>query len=127
MRSSFDRDIPEVEARWMPGGAIQEMSSPTVYDDFLKNTANRALDLMRKRRITRDVRILTVNELSSGIWQVEYETRDMFPDSKNPEINYWTASLKVEYRYKSVKHKERLKNPVGFTVTNYSLSFNKVQ
>lgn len=127
MRSSFNRDIPEVEARWMPGGAIQEMSSPTVYEDFLKNTANRALELIRKRRMMRDVRIMTVNELGSGIWQVEYETRDMYPDSRTPEINYWTASLKVVYRYKSVKFKERLKNPVGFTVINYSLSYNKVK
>ena len=62
----------------------------------------------------RDVRIMTVNELGSGIWQVEYETRDMYPDSKTPEVNYWTASLKVGYRGKRVKYKGRLKNPVGF-------------
>ena len=42
MRSSFNKDILEAEARWSPGGAIQEMSSPTVYDDFSKNTASRA-------------------------------------------------------------------------------------
>ncbi|MBR1648239.1 MAG: type IV secretion system protein [Alphaproteobacteria bacterium] len=127
MRSSFNRDIPEVEARWGAGGAIQEMSSSAVYDDFIKNTAGRALELIRTRRMMRDVRIMTVNELSDGVWQVEYETRDMYPDSKTPEINYWTASLKVMYRYKSVKFKERLKNPVGFTVVNYSLSYNKVK
>ena len=127
MRSSFNRDIAEVEARWMPGGLIQEMSSASVYDDFIKNTANRALELVRTRRMIRDVRIMTVNDLGSGFWQVEYETRDMYPDSRTPEINYWTASLKVAYRYKSVKFKERLKNPVGFTVVNYSLSYNKVK
>lgn len=127
MRSSFNRDTKEVEARWMPGGAIQEMSAQTVYDDFVKNTANRALELIRTRKMIRDVRIMTVNELSQGIWQVEYETRDMFPDSKTPEVNYWTASLRVAYRHKTVKYKERLKNPIGFTVTNYSLSHNKVQ
>lgn len=127
MRSSFGRDIADVEARWLPGGSIQEMSSPSVYDDFLKNTANRALDVMRKRHLAREVRILTVNELGSNIWQVEYETRDMYPDSRTPEINYWTASLKVTYRHKTVKYKERLKNPVGFTVINYSLSRNTVK
>lgn len=127
MRSSFGRDITEVEARWLPGGSIQEMSSPSVYDDFLKNTANRALDVMRKRHLMREVRVLTVNELGSNIWQVEYETRDMYPDSRTPEVNYWTASLKVSYRHKTVKYKERLKNPVGFTVVNYSLSRNTVK
>ena len=127
LRSSFNRDIPEVEARWMPGGMIEEMSSPAVYKDFVENTANRALELIRTRQMIRDVRIMTVNELGSGIWQVEYETRDMYPDSKAPEINYWTASLKVGYRSKRVKFKGRLINPVGFTVYQYSLTYNKVK
>lgn len=34
LRSSFSRDIPEMEARWMPGGALQEMSDRSVYEDF---------------------------------------------------------------------------------------------
>ena len=127
LRSSFNRNIPEMEARWMPGGPIQEMSSPTVYEDFQKKTAIKALNVIRTKSLTRRVKIITVNELARGLWQVEYETRDMYPDSAKPEINYWTASLRVMYRGKSVKYGERLKNPVGFTVTRYSLTFNKVQ
>lgn len=127
LRSSFDRDIPEMEARWMPGGTVQEMSSPTVYEDFLKNTAQRALQLIRTRSLMRNVRILTVNELGRGLWQVEYETQDMYPDSATPDINYWTASLRIAYRPKTVQYGERLKNPVGFTVMQYSLTHNKVK
>jgi hypothetical protein len=126
LRSSFSRDIPEMEARWMPGGALQEMSDRSVYEDFLKNTANRALQIIRAKQLTREVKILSVVELTSGLWQVEYETRDMYPDSKTPDVNYWTASLRVAYRHKTVKYGERLKNPVGFTVVRYSLTHNKV-
>lgn len=126
-RSSFDRDIPEMEARWMPGGPIQEMSSSGVYQDFLTNTAKRALDIIRTKSLQRNVRILTVNELGRGLWQVEYETQDMYPDSVKPEINYWTASLRVGYVQKSVKYGERLNNPVGFTVDRYSLTLNRVK
>jgi len=126
-RSSFDRDIPEMEARWMPGGPIQEMSSPAVYQEFLNKTAKRAIELIRTRSLQRNVRILTVNELGQGLWQVEYETQDMYPDSNAPEINYWTASLRVSYRRKSVKYRERLNNPVGFTVERYALTYNKVK
>ena len=126
LRSTFDREIPEMEARWMPGGPIQEMSDPKVYQDFLTNTANKALAVIRARGLSREVKILSVNELTNGIWQVEYETRDMYPDSDRPEVNYWTASLSVGYRTKSVKYGDRLKNPVGFTVSRYSLTFNKV-
>ncbi len=127
LRSSFDLDIPEMEARWMPGGPIQEMSSGAVYSEFLEKTAKRALMIIRTKSMIRNVRILTVNELGKGLWQVEYETQDMYPDSSTPEINYWTASLRVAYRRKSVKYGERLKNPVGFTVVRYSLTYNKVK
>lgn len=127
LRSSFDRDIPEMEARWMPGGPVQEMSSQAVYNEFLDKTAQKALDLIRARSLQRNVRILTVNELGRGLWQVEYETQDMYPDSPAPEVNYWTASLRIAYSRKSVKYGERLKNPVGFTVVRYSLTYNKVK
>ena len=126
LRSSFTRDIPEMESRWMPGGALQEMSDRAVYEEFLRNTANRALQIIRTRQLTREVKILSVVELTNGLWQVEYETRDMYPDSKSPDVNYWTASLRIAYRHKTVKYGERLKNPVGFTVVRYALSHNKV-
>lgn len=127
LRSSFDRDVQEMEARWMPGGPVQEMSSSAVYTEFLEKTAKKALDLIRVRSLQRNVRILTVNELGRGLWQVEYETQDMYPDSPAPEANYWTASLRIAYNRKSVKYGERLKNPVGFTVVRYSLTYNKVK
>lgn len=127
LRSSFDRDVQEMEARWMPGGPVQEMSSSAVYTEFLEKTAKKALDLIRARSLQRNVRILTVNELGRGLWQVEYETQDMYPDFPAPEVNYWTASLRIAYNRKSVKYGERLKNPVGFTVVRYSLTYNKVK
>ena len=49
LRSSFDRDVQEMEARWMPGGPVQEMSSSAVYTEFLEKTAKKALDLIRVR------------------------------------------------------------------------------
>lgn len=126
MRSSFTRDIQEMEARWMPNGPIQEMSSVPVYEEFIQRTAKRALEIIRTKALAREVRILSVNEIGRGLWQVEYETRDMFPDSKSPTVNYWTATLRVLYRQKTVKYSERLNNPVGFTVDRYALTHNKV-
>lgn len=126
LRSTFDTDIPEMEARWLPGGPVQEMSSGTVYSEFLDNTAKRAIDIIRAKNLKRDVRIITVNEISRGLWQVEYETQDMYPTSTSPELTYWAASLQITYRRKTVKYTERLKNPVGFTVIKYSLSRKKL-
>jgi len=126
-RSTIVNDETEMEIRWLPGGQIQEMSSSAVYDEFVNKTAKRALDLVRQKGLQRKVNILTVNELGQGLWQVEYETSDMYPSSVAPEINYWTASLRVTYRKKSVKFNDRLNNPVGFTVTRYSLVHNKTK
>lgn len=127
LRSAFISNIKEMEARWMPGSQLQEMSSSSVYQAFLEKTANRALDIIRNKGLVRSVRIMTVNELSRGLWQVEYETRDMYPDSAAPQIDYWTASLRIIYRKKTVKYGERLNNPIGFTVISYSLSHNKAE
>ncbi len=127
LRSTFTPDVAEVETRWMPGGPIQEMSTNKVYQEFLDNVAKKAISIIKNQGMQRDVKILSINELADGVWQVEYETRDMYPDSAQPEIGYWTASLNVGYRRKVVKHGDRLKNPVGFTVGRYALSRNKVE
>lgn len=127
LRSTFSGNVNENEVRWMPGGPIQEMSSNKVYQDFLDNVAKKALNLVKNQGLERNVKILSVNELAEGVWQVEYETRDMYPDSTQPEIGYWTASLNVGYRRKTVKYGDRLKNPIGFTVIKYALSRNKVE
>ncbi len=126
-RSTIVNDEKEMEIRWLPGGPIQEMSSSAVYDDFVNNTAKRALELVRQKGLQRTLKILTVNELGQGLWQVEYETSDMYPSSTTPELNYWTATLRASYRKKSVKFNDRLNNPVGFTVTSYSLKHNKTR
>lgn len=127
LRSTFTSDVAEVETRWMPGGPIQEMSTNQVYQDFLDNVAKKAISIIKNQGMTRDVKILSINELTDGVWQVEYETKDMYPDSAEPEVSYWTASLNVGFRRKTVKHGDRLKNPVGFTVIRYALSRNKVE
>ena len=127
LRSAFVRDIPEMETRWMPGGPVQEMSSSAVYAEFLEKTANKAIEIIRTKGLSRSIKVLTVNELGNGLWQVEYETQDMYPNSSAPDVNYWTASMRVTYRNKTVKHNERLKNPIGFTVTRYSLAHNNVK
>lgn len=125
LRSAFTNDIQEMESRWMPGSQLQEMSASGVYESFIEKTAKPALEIIRKKGLIRTVRIMTINELGRGLWQVEYETRDMYPDSAAPEVNYWTASLRVSYVPKTVKYGERLNNPIGFTVNRYSLSHNK--
>ena len=125
MRSAFSNNVREMESRWMPGGPVEEMSSSAVYQAFVEKTANKVLETIKNKGLTRSVRIMTVNELGRGLWQVEYETRDMYPSSSAPQIEYWVASLRIGYRKKNVKYGERLNNPIGFTVVRYSSRRNK--
>lgn len=126
-RSAFSRNVEVAKSRWMAGGAVQEMSTPKIYQEFLDGVAKKAITLIQEKGMERKIRILSINELANNIWQVEYEASDTYPDSVKPEISYWTASLTVTYRRKTVKYGERLKNPLGFTVTKYALSRNSVE
>ena len=125
LRSAFVNDVKEMEARWTVGGQLQEMSSPSVYQAFLEKTAKRALNEIKTKGLTRSVRIMSIEGLSPDLWQVEYETRDMYADSTTPQIKYWTATLRVSYRKKTVEYGKSPNNPIGFTVAAYSLSLNK--
>lgn len=124
LRQTFVSDVAEMKKRWLKGGPMQELSSPRVYKQFLNTTAKRAIALIKGRGLTRNIRILSVNRLEGGLWQVQYETKDMEPDSEAPNVLYWTAALRVGYRKKRVEYKQRLKNPLGFTVVEYAVSRN---
>jgi len=124
VRSTFVADIPEMKLRWLDGSPIQEMSTQSVYREFVDGTANRAMEIIATEGLTREVRVLSVNQLNRDLWQVEYETKDMKPDATEPVIDYWTASLRVGYRKKTVKYEDRMKNPLGFTVAQYALAHN---
>ena len=119
LSNTFLTDVEEMRSRWLENGPMQEMSSPLVYQAFLEN-ANRALKVISAEKLTRDVKILSSNELSKGIWQVEYETKDITPTTEVPTIIHWTAQLRIIFRRKRVPYEERLKNPLGFTVVEYS-------
>ena len=61
LRSTFSQDLSEMQARWMPGGPIQEMSTNQVYQEFLDNVAKKAVNIINNQGMTRDVKILSVN------------------------------------------------------------------
>ena len=49
----------------------------------------------------------------------------MTPDMEEPEITQWVAIMKIAYVQKKVQYKERLKNPLGFTVVAYKTEQRK--
>lgn len=119
LRTTLLADPEEMESRWQNGGDLQEMSSPSVYQDFIKNTAVKLMQRIKQDGLTSKVKILTVNEIEDGMWQVEYLVNYYLPTSYTPKTIRYRASLTTGYVNKRVQYKERLKNPVGFKVIRY--------
>jgi len=124
-RNSFTNDIEEMEKRWGVNGTVCEKSSPAIYKQF-KEFATQALEKIRQHSISREVTILSVTEVDVGKqrqswWQVEFRISDMSPDRTVPTNAVWVANVGIKYVAKKVTFGERLKNPLGFTVTDYKV------
>ena len=120
LRTTLLSDVEEMEARWQNGGDLQKMSSPIVYQDFMSNTAPKLMKRMKEDGLTSNVSIITFNEISESYGQVEYSADYYLPTSYTPKKLKYRASLRVQYVPQRVSYKERLKNPVGFTVLSYT-------
>lgn len=121
LRTTLLPDIEEMESRWQEGGDLQEMSSPIVYQDFIKNTGVKLMQRMKNDGLTSNVKIITVNEIEDAVWQVEYSVDYYLPSSYEPKTLRYRASMRIQYIQQRVQFKERLKNPVGFKVVSYNV------
>lgn len=121
IRNTFENNIPEMEARWGMDGSLREMSSDAVFSKFQKDDAPRILELIRTKNLTRRINIKNANKIAEDYWQVEFTMEDMLPTSITPEKRSVRASVRIAFRNKVVKHGDRLKNPIGFTVVQYNV------
>lgn len=119
LRTTLLPDIEEMQSRWQNGGDLQEMSSPIVYQEFLKVTGNKLMQRMKQDGLTSNVKIITVNEIEDALWQVEYSVDYYLPSSFTPRTVRYRATMRIQYVPRRVQYKERLKNPVGFKVIQY--------
>ncbi len=124
LRNTFVNDVDEMERRWGPGSNLQEMSSDNVYKKFRQDLADSAIELIRQHNLSRNIKIKSVTEVGGTKgqiwWQVEFRVEDMAPEYETPRVSEWRASVRIMYRTKRVRFGERLKNPLGFTVTTYT-------
>ncbi|MCM1323702.1 MAG: type IV secretion system protein [Acetobacter sp.] len=124
LRNTIVNDESEMQERWGVNSNLREMSNNSVYNQFKKEMAVPALELVRQHNLTRNVKITSVTEVAGGrkgmYWQVGFRVEDMTPEQKTPKVGEWQATLAIRYRPKVVKYGERLKNPLGFTVEEYT-------
>jgi len=134
-RNTIINDDREMMVRWYPGGLVNYLSSPDVFDDFSKYREAVWYSLSNER-VSREVEILSVTKMGernankiNAVWKVDYKTYDVSEKKRNAStggllltVRYWTASVTAVLVPGREFYGRRLINPLGFTVVRYSQS-----
>lgn len=118
----------EMRVAWSPGGVIGRMSMASVYDTFWKKEVKKFIrdDEMEsppKTMVDTDIKKIIKEGWNS--WQIFFDTRRMDKPTSEPVIEHWIATIQFRYYSSNVVMASRLRNPLGFTVTQYNLATTK--
>jgi len=126
-RNTIIDDPIEMRSRWQPGGMVNFLSHPIVYNDFYKQELPK-LKGYQDKHLTREVEIISIiRQGKSATWKVDFKTNDLYADNANSGVQYfkesfWTVSITSYFYPERSFVGRRLINPLGFTVTRYSQS-----
>ena len=124
LRYIITNDYDELLHRWGYGSYIYWMSSPVVYTQFMKFDAKYNLLQFKNNNMMRDVEIDWIRPLTRGLWQVQFRTLDYIPGKEDPVVGVWRATMRAQYgSVDKLSHDDYLKNPFGFMIVSYSLSY----
>ena len=119
--SRFD----ELTKRWGPGGPVFWMSASRVFQEFTSREAQQGITLQRLRGLQRDVEIDWISPIARGVWQIQFRTLDYYPNSSEPDVTIWRATLRVTYAAINYPDKNyAMRNPFGMVVKTYSLAYH---
>ncbi len=126
-RFGISSDPNEVERRWGLEGPVFAMSAPSVYQDFLNQESTKMLDQARRDGLTRNVRIGVVNKQEdysaddAAVWFADIELIDMSQKVSDSFTSKWKITMEVMFLppRKNIEWSQRLRNPLGFTVTKF--------
>ena len=124
LRHVISSDYDELMTRWGAGSKFYWMSSPQIYGSFVSNDVANNVQEFQTTGMVRLVEVEWIRPTSRGFWQTQFITMDYYPGEKVPIINIWRAYIRavlapIPYENKSLREK----NPFGFLVTNYALSY----
>lgn len=124
LRHVITSDYDELMNRWKSGSKFFWMSSNDVYSSFIANDLDNNVRDFQLTGMVRLVEIEMIKPTSRGFWQTQFITIDYYPGNQTPIINIWRAYIRaalapIPYENRSLREK----NPFGFLVTNYALSY----
>ena len=120
-RNTVWKNAREMNVMWGPGGVVAYMSSPDVYERFWTQEATRYFQGEEDKppTVTVEPDIKRIIKEGWNSWQIFFDTRTMRSPIELPVIDHWIATIQFRYYPSSYLMAPRLKNPVGFTVTQY--------
>ena len=132
-RYGIKSDLTELEERWGGDGPVFWMSDQSVYDEFKKNEFEKLFPLAQQDNFTRNPVILKINKTNAGnnagrdVWRVELKLEDSNRTSVNLQTRKYIADVVTVFRpvQRGMTWKDRLKNPLGFTVVGFGLHEDK--
>ena len=130
IRNTIINDPVEMRTRWMGGGMLDYLSSPSVYNEFGRTTKT-IWETIFKQVLVREVEIISVTRQGgnrSAVWKVDFKTYDLYNEQSKTQaqqestlrVRYWTSSITAYFIPERSFVVSRLINPLGFTVTRYS-------
>ncbi len=125
-RNNIWRNAPEMRRMIGPGGVVRYMSSPAVYEAFVERERGRYFpDLERAPTVMVETDIKRIIKEGWNSWQIFFDTRKMETSVSTPVIEHWIATIQFRYYADNAVMFSRLRNPLGFTVTQYHLARQK--
>lgn len=144
MRHKVTPDFSVMNEQWGPRSRIAAQTQVDAYNTFRKSADDQLKELV-SQNYSRDVQINNVTLLPGGTWQVSFTTVDHSSGQVLPAPSTggfggsvlgqqagivqggesrqeWVATLRIAYQPKRVSFNDRLLNPLGFTVTDYSVT-----
>ena len=124
LRHVISNDYDELMSRWAAGSQLYWLSSRMVFQSFAANDVQNNILQFRMRGLMRLVEVEWIKPMTRGLWHAQFITLDYYPGEEKPVINIWRAYLRVVFTDINFYNKEqRVMNPFGFLVLNYSLSY----
>lgn len=129
VRNTIIDDDIEMRSRWQPGGIVNFLSSPAIFDKF-SIYRDAIWNKQVGKGFVQEVEIVSTNRIggqNSPLWKVDFKTYTMSKkeqDGKTMDrvmvVQYWTASITAVFIKERMFAGRRLINPLGFTVLRYS-------
>lgn len=129
LRNTMLDDEMEMNTRWQPGGMINLLSAPNIFNAF-SEYRDSVWEKLVKKGAAQEVEIVSTQRVGgqhSPIWKVDFKTYMLAPKEldgasldKVMTTKYWTASVTALFVKDRMFMGRRLLNPLGFTVVRYS-------